>query len=488
MNARRGVGSLFAVLALAGSAVAQEPAVPKTQVEKPELRAIDVYSGVGDQLKQVTDSQIKVLQRLTDITQEDDPEKPDLLFRMAELYAEQTRYYNFKARDLQDRILLANKAGDQEKAAKVLELQKEFEKQEKQWLLQAVKKYIEVANGPKYQSYQRMDQVLFSLAYLLTQANKEDQARVFFKRLIKDYPQSPFLPHAYLSFGEYYFHQKDMENALKFFEKTLETPDSPVAGYALYMKGWAKYTLEDFAGAIESFIAVIRTVAAREKKGPADHQLLKESRKDLVRVFARIGKPEDAWPFFQKHGGDYAPTMMQRLADLYKEQGKTDLAAAVLRTLGEAVPAAAQAKTFQLENGALKLPGPVVFEAGNDKIKPESEAALNHVKDYLEAKTYISLLRIECHTDGDGEELINQALSERRAMAVARWLVDKGIDGKRLIPVGFGGTKPIAANDTPEGKAQNRRTAFVNAALRGRPLGGLPVDGGGKVAGDPSKK
>jgi OOP family OmpA-OmpF porin len=70
---------------------------------------------------------------------------------------------------------------------------------------------------------------------------------------------------------------------------------------------------------------------------------------------------------------------------------------------------------------------------------------------------------------------------------VARRLVADGSACKRLLPVGFGGTKPVASNATPDGKAQNRRTDFVNAELRGRAIGGLPVDGGGRVAGDPCK-
>jgi OOP family OmpA-OmpF porin len=65
--------------------------------------------------------------------------------------------------------------------------------------------------------------------------------------------------------------------------------------------------------------------------------------------------------------------------------------------------------------------------------------------------------------------------------------VAKGIKCTRLIAVGFGATKPVAANDTPENKAQNRRIAFVNAALKGRPIGGMSVDGGGKIAGDPCR-
>ena len=152
-----------------------------------------------------------------------------------------------------------------------------------------------------------------------------------------------------------------------------------------------------------------------------------------------------------------------------------------------AAPAPRKTMNFQIENGALKLPGPVVFETGSDKLKPESDPVLAIVKDYLDAKPEVTLLRIEGHTDSDGKADANQALSEKRALSVARWLVGRGVDCKRLIPVGFGQSKPIADNNTPDGKAQNRRTAFVNAGLKGKPIGGMPVEGGGKVAGDACK-
>jgi OOP family OmpA-OmpF porin len=136
---------------------------------------------------------------------------------------------------------------------------------------------------------------------------------------------------------------------------------------------------------------------------------------------------------------------------------------------------------YELEGNELKLPGPVVFAVNSDKLKPESDAVLEHVKGYLEAKTYITLMRVEVHTDSMGDPKANQSLSEERAAAVVAALVKKGIACERLIAVGFGGTKPISANDTPEGRATNRRTVFANAALKGRPIGGMPVDGGGKV-------
>ena len=57
-----------------------------------------------------------------------------------------------------------------------------------------------------------------------------------------------------------------------------------------------------------------------------------------------------------------------------------------------------------------------------------------------------------------------------------------GIDCKRLMPVGFGATKPVAKNDTPEGKASNIRITLVNAALNGKLIGGLPANGGGVIS------
>src|SRR5205085_8446829 len=122
--------------------------------------------------------------------------------------------------------------------------QADFEKREKQWLVAAVKEYKLIIDNDKFASYKRMDQVLFYLAYLLTQQKREDLARPIFKRLIKDFPQSQYLPDAYLSFGAYFFEQKDMENALKFYDKVLQYPESRVYSYALYFEGWCWFNLQ----------------------------------------------------------------------------------------------------------------------------------------------------------------------------------------------------------------------------------------------------
>lgn len=142
------------------------------------------------------------------------------------------------------------------------------------------------------------------------------------------------------------------------------------------------------------------------------------------------------------------------------------------------------AQGYKLEGNEVKISKQVSFEPGSDKLKPESNAALQIIKQYLTDKPYISQLRVEGHTANDNDADYNQNLSERRALAVCKKLVQMGVDCKRLIAVGFGDTKPVADNNTLQGKAENRRVSFINVSIREKVIGGLPVDGGGKIAGE----
>ena len=70
-------------------------------------------------------------------------------------------------------------------------------------------------------------------------------------------------------------------------------------------------------------------------------------------------------------------------------------------------------------------------------------------------------VEIEGHTDNVGTDAMNQKLSNDRAKAVRDYLVSKSISSKRLKTVGYGKSKPIASNDSEEGRAQNRRVEFT---------------------------
>jgi len=100
------------------------------------------------------------------------------------------------------------------------------------------------------------------------------------------------------------------------------------------------------------------------------------------------------------------------------------------------------------------------FESGKADIAADSAGLLDRL---IETALRCPSANIEIagHTDADGEEAANQTLSEKRAQAVADYLIKAGLPASRFTPVGYGSTQPIAGNDTEQGKAQNRRIDFV---------------------------
>ncbi len=108
----------------------------------------------------------------------------------------------------------------------------------------------------------------------------------------------------------------------------------------------------------------------------------------------------------------------------------------------------------------IRLPGAILFDFDSAAIRPDAERTLGEVVKVLRAYGDRPA-RIEGHTDSIASEAYNQELSERRAAAVARWLEGHGIAGRRLRVVGWGETRPIAGNDTPEGRQRNRRVEVV---------------------------
>lgn len=101
------------------------------------------------------------------------------------------------------------------------------------------------------------------------------------------------------------------------------------------------------------------------------------------------------------------------------------------------------------------------FEFDKATIRPISYSILDDVVELLNRNPQITKIRVEGHTDSVGSDAYNQNLSERRAQSVVNYLVSKGISRDRLIAVGYGESRPIADNNTTEGRAKNRRTEFT---------------------------
>ncbi len=101
----------------------------------------------------------------------------------------------------------------------------------------------------------------------------------------------------------------------------------------------------------------------------------------------------------------------------------------------------------------------VFFDTGNASLKAESKLELNTLAAIL-AKYETAKIEVAGHTDSDGDDEANMALSEARANSVKAYLMAKGIAANRLQAVGYGETQPVATNIVESGKAKNRRTEF----------------------------
>ena len=98
----------------------------------------------------------------------------------------------------------------------------------------------------------------------------------------------------------------------------------------------------------------------------------------------------------------------------------------------------------------------ILFDSGKSTFQKGTYTVLQSITSILNEYPY-SRFQIEGHTDSDGSNQLNQALSENRAAAVKNYLIENGISTDRLRSTGFGETKPIATNKTAKGKAMNRR-------------------------------
>jgi outer membrane protein OmpA-like peptidoglycan-associated protein len=114
----------------------------------------------------------------------------------------------------------------------------------------------------------------------------------------------------------------------------------------------------------------------------------------------------------------------------------------------------------QTERGVVLTMGDVMFDTGAATLKPGAQLGLDRLASFLNSNPETRAI-IEGHTDNTGSDATNQALSERRAQAVATALQTRGIESGRLEIVGLGEGYPVATNSTAAGRQNNRRVEVI---------------------------
>ena len=160
------------------------------------------------------------------------------------------------------------------------------------------------------------------------------------------------------------------------------------------------------------------------------------------------------------------------------ENEKQELRARLLQQLNSIL------STRDTARGLIANMSDVLFKSGRSELLPSARERLAKVSGIILAYPGLHL-EVEGHTDSVGSEDYNQALSERRAQAVRDYLVQQGITSN-ILARGFGKSEPVASNDTPEGRQQNRRVEIVlsgdaiGSAAEGTSLQPQPVSYSGK--------
>jgi outer membrane protein OmpA-like peptidoglycan-associated protein len=112
------------------------------------------------------------------------------------------------------------------------------------------------------------------------------------------------------------------------------------------------------------------------------------------------------------------------------------------------------------DNITLNMPGNITFATNSSDLSPAFFDVLNSVGKVLKEFNQ-TVVEVAGHTDSTGSDAYNQSLSERRANSVAQYLQSQGVIRDRLITVGMGETRPVADNNTAEGKQLNRRVEIT---------------------------
>ena len=268
---------------------------------------------------QLADEAIVRLRELIDRTPADDPDRAEYLYNLAEKFWQRSRHYDHQAIEQQDECYLLEDEGDEQGARRCGFRVEDMEAESERLREESQDLYIEIIRN--YPNFEELDTIYYQLGSNLMELGEEEEALNLFERLLANFPQTPYLPQVLLYFGDYHFDQGDMFEALEAYQKVVQYPDSPVYQYARYRMGWAYFNLDNYERALEEFLTVVDLARAAEE-GSADRAMLRQVRSDVVRVYARIGSPDQAVAFFQ----DIAPeeedwmAMSENLAIFYGDE------------------------------------------------------------------------------------------------------------------------------------------------------------------------
>lgn len=171
-----------------------------------------------------------------------------------------------------------------------------------------------------FPDYRLVDEALFRLGVALLDHDQPDVALRHMRTLLAKYPTSRWVPHTYLAFGDHFFEREEIDKAAKLYHKVLALGDSDAAPFAHHKLGWCLFNQQKYRRALQAFLKAVED--AERVDVPGAVQLRDEALKDVVRTYAKIGRPEKAAEFFERFAPERVDAMLEQLASLFFDEGK----------------------------------------------------------------------------------------------------------------------------------------------------------------------
>lgn len=238
------------------------------------------------------------------------PEEVDLLYRLAELYMRRSKSGRFFDLHKDNKLLKLSPfpipvEGGKDSVRKAVAIYTRIEKE--------------------FPKFDQMDAVLFNNAFANQQLNLVHVSEELYRKLLKNYPQSPLIPDGTLAYGELLYDQHQFAQALEQFLRVEKYPESRVYSYGMYKAAWTYYNLHDSDHGVQKLIAVVKTnPPLKDGEVPTNrHNLRREALRDLTIFIGDIHEPSKLYSFFADiTDGDELGSAINDLAKLYESHGR----------------------------------------------------------------------------------------------------------------------------------------------------------------------
>lgn len=279
--------------------------------------------------------------------------EPGLWFRKAELYMRRAKT---------DRFFSIHR-----ESSKLVRLLPKVAKRAstKRNLRKAVNTYDHIQR--KFPRYIKLDLVYFNNAFARQQLKQDKTAENLYRRMLREFPDSPLVAETYLALGEMYFQQNKFKKAIQSYENIKKYPESRIYPYGRYKLGWAYYNLGWNQKALTELEIVVNLAS---KKPENQLNLKREALGDMVLFYSDVLPASKAVNYFRKYAGDNeAGTFLLGLARLYQRHSKFKELETVLTNMIADMPYSAQ--TPMAYRDLVEA-----FEAARNRTK-----AVNHLQD-----------------------------------------------------------------------------------------------------------